>query len=97
MTFTQLYRIITLRKKSGDASSYVASLFREGKDRIIQKVGEESVEVVIAAKNSDRTRQIEEVCDLFFHILVLMVSLGITLPEVFQELSKRNSKRLKSA
>ena len=97
MTFPKLYRITTLRKKSGDASSYVARLFREGNDRIIQKVGEESVEVVIAAKNSDRTRQIEEVCDLLFHILVLMVSLGITLPEILQELSNRHTMRLKSA
>lgn len=97
MTFAQLYRIITLRKMNNDTGSYVASLFCEGTDRIIQKVGEESVEVVIAAKNDNRTRQIEELSDLFFHILILMVSLGITLPDVFQELSKRNSKRSKNA
>ena len=69
--------------------SYVASLFRGSNDRIIQKVGEEAVEVVIASKNSDKKRLIEETADLWFHILVLLASKNISLDKIFEELEKR--------
>jgi phosphoribosyl-ATP pyrophosphohydrolase len=70
-------------------NSYVTSLFRAGSDRIIQKVGEEATEVVIAAKNSDKKRLIEETSDLWFHMLILLVSKNISLDEIYLELKKR--------
>jgi phosphoribosyl-ATP pyrophosphohydrolase len=73
--------------------SYVASLFRDGKDRMIQKVGEEGTEVVIAAKNTDKRRQVEEITDLVFHTFILMVQLGITIQDIEKELDKRSKER----
>lgn len=70
-------------------NSYTASLFQKGKDQIIQKVGEEAVEVVVAAKNESKKEIISEMADLWFHCLVLMASLGITTTDIFQELEKR--------
>ena len=72
--------------------SYVASLFRDGEDRIIQKVGEEATEVVISAKNGKKERIIAEVADLQFHLLVLLAKFNITFEEVLEELDKRNKK-----
>ncbi|MBI5614432.1 phosphoribosyl-ATP diphosphatase [Candidatus Gottesmanbacteria bacterium] len=89
MKLEQFYEIITERKKTMPDNSYVASLFREGCDRIIQKIGEEATEVVIAAKNSDKKRLIEEISDLWFHMLVLLASKNISLDEINEELEKR--------
>lgn len=89
MTFDELYEIIEDRKKNMPENSYVVSLFKDGNDRIIQKVGEESVEVVIAAKNESRERIISEVADLIFHLLVLLSALGIKPSEILQELETR--------
>lgn len=90
MTLEELYKIIEDRKKKMPADSYVASLFRDGEDRIIQKVGEEATEVVIAAKNESKERIISEIADLWFHTLVLLSSKGIDLLDVFTELKRRN-------
>lgn len=95
MTLEELYKIIEDRKKSMPKNSYIASLFRDSEDRIIQKVGEETTEVVIAAKNESRSRQIEEITDLFFHALVLMAKLNISLIDIFNELSRRNKRPIK--
>jgi phosphoribosyl-ATP pyrophosphohydrolase len=89
MTLEELYKIIEERKKSKPDESYVASLFRDGADRIVQKVGEEATEVVIAAKNESKQRVISEIADLWFHILVLLSNLEIKPSEVLQELEKR--------
>lgn len=91
MTIDELYKIIKDRKQKMPEGSYVASLFTEGKDRIIQKVGEEAVEVVIAGKNSDRNRIIEESTDLIFHLLTLLVNERITLGNIYEELEKRSN------
>jgi len=72
--------------------SYVASLFRAGQDRIIQKIGEEATEVIIAAKNKNKKRIVSEIADLWFYLLVMLISLGITPKEILQELDKRNKK-----
>lgn len=72
--------------------SYVASLFGAGEDRIIQKVGEEATEVIIAVKNGSKERLISEVADLFFHLLVLMAQKNLTLPMIYAELEKRRKK-----
>ncbi|MBI2338547.1 phosphoribosyl-ATP diphosphatase [Candidatus Daviesbacteria bacterium] len=95
MNLEELYEIIEDRRQKMPDNSYVASLFREGKDRIIQKVGEESIEVVIAAKNESRNRLISEVADLIFHILVLLSGYKITLEDVEKELARRRSSSLK--
>lgn len=91
MTLAKLYTIVKSRAKENARGSYVASLFFSGRDRIIQKVGEEACEVLIAAKNTDKKRQIEEVSDLLFHVLVLLVSLDIPLSSVWDELERRNN------
>ncbi len=89
MTINQLYKIIESRKKEMPEKSYVASLFKEGKDKIIQKLGEESTEVIIAAKNESKIRIISEVADLIFHLLVMLSLLNITPSDILKELDKR--------
>lgn len=89
MTFEELYQIIQDRKKNMPENSYVASIFKDGNDRIIQKVGEEATEVIIAAKNESKELIISEIADLWFHTLVLLCNLGIKPFEIFQELEKR--------
>ncbi len=93
MTLEELYKIIEDRKKNMPKESYVASLFRDGKDRIIQKVGEEATEVIIAAKNDSKERLIEEIADLWFHSLILLFASNITIDEISEEFKKRNEKR----
>ena len=93
MTITELYKIIVNRKKSEDTASYTASLFTSGTDRIIQKVGEESVEVVIAAKNDDRDEFVGEVADLYYHLLVLLVAKDISFEEIEMKLEERHTKK----
>jgi len=85
----ELYKVIVSRKKNSPKNSYVGSLFQSGTDRIIQKVGEEAVEVVIAAKNKKKDEIISEVADLLFHVLILLAAFEITPKEIFSELQKR--------
>lgn len=89
MNIDELYKIIQERKLNPQKDSYVSTLFKEGEDRIIQKVGEESVEVIVSAKNRKKKEIISEVADLWFHTLVLLSTLKITPNEVMKELSKR--------
>ena len=88
----ELFEIIEERKANPSEKSYTASLFAEGEDRICQKVGEEAVEVIIAAKGQGDQRIIEEVSDLFYHTLVLLSAKGLTLADVEGELRKRHQK-----
>ena len=90
MKINNLLEIIKDRKLKMPKDSYVASLFKLGEDRIIQKVGEEATEVVIAAKNKNKKRIISEVSDLLFHLLILLVSQDITLSDIEKELENRN-------
>lgn len=92
MTLDTLYSIIEDRKKNMPDNSYVTSLFAQGEDRIIQKVGEEATEVVIAAKGKDKQRIVSEVADLVFHLLILLSFLGVNLTEILNELEKRHNK-----
>ncbi|HSA83821.1 MAG TPA: phosphoribosyl-ATP diphosphatase [Patescibacteria group bacterium] len=89
MTVEELYQIIKKRKQEQPEQSYVASLFKKGTDRIVQKVGEEATEVVIAAKNNNSEEVIKEVADLWFHTLVLLAAQGITPEDIFNEFEKR--------
>jgi len=88
-TFDRVYNVILERKQSSPETSYVAYLMDEGTDIILKKICEESAEVIIAAKNENRTEQIHELADLWFHMLVLMGYKGITLTDISRELENR--------
>ena len=88
-TFDRLYEVILKRKQSSAEKSYVAYLIDGGADMILKKICEESAEVIIAAKNENRTEQINELADLWFHMFVLMGHKGITLTDISRELEHR--------
>ena len=88
----ELFQIITDRKYNPHEGSYTVSLFASGEDRIVQKVGEEAVEVIVAAKGQGKQRIIEETADLFYHILVMLAAKGVTLEEVEEELRQRHKR-----
>ncbi len=86
----QLEVIIQDRKQNPRPNSYTQQLFTEGRGKIAQKVGEEATEVIVAALSQTRDEQIGELADLFYHTLVLMADLGLTLQDVYTELEKRH-------
>jgi len=88
-TIKSLYALIKQRREQRPQGSYTTTLFDAGIDRIAQKVGEEAVETVIAAKNNSTERVIEETSDLLYHLMVLLVEKGVTLGQINQELSQR--------
>ncbi len=85
----RLYQRVMERQRQLPENSYVADLFRQGRDRILQKVGEEAIEVVLAAKNGQSQRTIHEIADLCFHLLVMMAEQGLTPDQVYAELNDR--------
>ncbi|MGL5615159.1 MAG: phosphoribosyl-ATP diphosphatase [Sarcina sp.] len=87
-----LYEIVKERKMNKEEGSYTTYLFDKGLNKILKKVGEESTEVIIAAKESVKEEQIEEICDLTYHLLVLMVELDISIEEVKAILEGRRKK-----
>ncbi len=93
MILDDIYGIILERNKNPRADSYVTSLLSKGKDEILKKIGEESIEVIIAAKTGDKKQTIYEMADLWFHCLVLMAEEGISHNEVFAELEDRYRKK----
>lgn len=86
----ELETIIRDRKANPKAGSYTNSLFDSGVNKIAQKVGEEATEVIVAALGQGRKEQVGELSDLFYHTLVLMTQLGITLEDVGEELQRRH-------
>ena len=70
--------------------SYTTYLFQKGVDKILKKVGEESTEVIIAGKANDKAETVYEIADLAYHIMVLMVEMGISLEDVRRELGSRH-------
>lgn len=86
----ELEAVVQERKRHPKAGSYTNSLFESGINKIAQKVGEEATEVIVAALGHGREAQIGELSDLFFHTLVLMTELGITLDDVSAELRRRH-------
>jgi phosphoribosyl-ATP pyrophosphohydrolase len=88
----ELQAIIADRKRNPKPGSYTNKLFDEGVSKMTQKVGEEAVEVIVAALSQEREQQINEFCDLFYHMVVLMTELDISLYDVFAELEKRHKK-----
>ncbi|MFO7310810.1 MAG: bifunctional phosphoribosyl-AMP cyclohydrolase/phosphoribosyl-ATP diphosphatase HisIE [Bacillota bacterium] len=87
--FEELYNVIIDRRDHPQEGSYTAYLFREGLDKILKKIGEESAEVIIAAKNDTKQPLLEETADLVYHLTVLMAERGITPKQVFQVLRSR--------
>lgn len=97
MTFlTELEQIIKQRIQSGSSSSYVASLSAAGTRRVAQKVGEEAVELALAAAAGSRTEQVDEAADLLFHFEILLANLDISLAEVTEQLRNRHEIRRQS-
>lgn len=90
---TELYALIETRRREMPEGSYTTYLFREGLDKILKKVGEESAETIIAAKNTDARALTSEVSDLLYHLVVLLVERGVKLDQVRDELVKRSGKR----
>jgi len=85
-----LYELIQGRKTESKEGSYTTYLFEKGMDKILKKVGEESTEVIIAAKNGDKTETVYEVSDLLYHVMVLMVEMGISNEDIMKELASRH-------
>ena len=85
----QLYELIESRQRERPAGSYTTYLFEAGVDKILKKLGEESAETIIAAKNDDRQPLISEVSDLIYHLLVLLVARGVNLESIAAELKQR--------
>ncbi len=88
-TLDQLQAILIDRKQADPEQSYVASLYTNGLDHILKKIGEESSEVIIAAKGSDSSELIKEMADLWFHCMVLLVNNGQDANDVLHELDRR--------
>ncbi|MEJ5172887.1 MAG: bifunctional phosphoribosyl-AMP cyclohydrolase/phosphoribosyl-ATP diphosphatase HisIE [Hydrogenothermaceae bacterium] len=84
-----LYNLAVERKESMPENSYITSLFKKGSDKIIQKVGEEAVETVIALKNRDKEEIIMEVSDLIFHLVIALVDAGVDISDIQNELLRR--------
>ena len=84
-----LARVIESRRGGDPATSYVARLFEKGTDAILKKVGEEATEVVIAAKDGDRTQIVYEVADLWFHTMLALSAFGLGPEDVVRELKRR--------
>jgi phosphoribosyl-ATP pyrophosphohydrolase/phosphoribosyl-AMP cyclohydrolase len=89
----ELHSIIETRRRERPAGSYTTYLFDQGLDKILKKVGEETTETVIAAKNENRAALVMETADLLYHLVVLLVERGITLDEVCRELVRRREER----
>ncbi|MCR5484257.1 MAG: bifunctional phosphoribosyl-AMP cyclohydrolase/phosphoribosyl-ATP diphosphatase HisIE [Clostridiales bacterium] len=89
-SFEGLMDLINGRKIHKKEGSYTTYLFEKGIDKILKKVGEESTEVVIAAKSDDKKDTIYEIADLAYHVMVLMVEMGISIDDIANELASRH-------
>lgn len=88
-TLQNLYAVVQSRKENPQEGSYTCYLFDKGMDKILKKVGEESAETIIAAKNGINSETIGEISDLIYHLMVMMVESGIDIQDVMQELDRR--------
>ena len=85
-----LLKLIEGRKTEKKEGSYTTYLFEKGLDKILKKVGEECTEVIIGAKNNDKKETIYEIADLTYHVMVLMIEMGISLEDIHDELASRH-------
>ncbi len=86
----KLMEMLQGRKAEKKEGSYTTYLFEKGIDKILKKVGEESTEVIVAAKGDDKKETVYEIADLAYHVMVLMIQMGITLEDVHAELASRH-------
>ncbi len=89
-TYQGLMELIAGRKTEKKEGSYTTYLFEKGIDKILKKIGEESTEVIIAAKADDKKETIYEIADLAYHVMVMMIQMGITLDDIYDELKSRH-------
>lgn len=89
-TMDALMELIRGRKRNPQEGSYTTYLFRKGLDKILKKIGEESTEVIIAAKDNDPKETIYEISDLVYHVMVMMIEQGISLEDIRRELASRH-------
>ncbi len=89
-SYEGLMRLIAGRKHNPQEGSYTTYLFEKGIDKILKKIGEESTEVIIAAKDEDKAETVYEIADLCYHIMVLMVEQGVELDDITRELASRH-------
>lgn len=89
-TLDALMELIKGRKTEKKEGSYTTYLFEKGIDKILKKVGEESTEVIIAGKAADKKETVYEIADLAYHVMVLMVEMGISLDDIHRELASRH-------
>ena len=89
-SYEGLIELIKGRKTDKQEGSYTTYLFEKGLDKILKKVGEESTEVIIAAKAEDKKETIYEIADLAYHVMVLMIEAGISLEDIHRELASRH-------
>ncbi len=94
MNLDDLYKIICDRRDHPSARSYTTSLFTQGEDEIIKKVGEEAIEIILAAKGQTNQRLTEEVADLAYHLLVLLAAKGVKPEDIRVELEKRHQQKI---
>ena len=85
-----LYELLTDRKAQLPEGSYTSYLFQKGIDKILKKVGEECTEVIVAGKGGERAETVYEIADLAYHVMVLMVEMGIRPEEIRRELASRH-------
>jgi phosphoribosyl-ATP pyrophosphohydrolase len=90
MTLDELYTIICDRRDNPSAQSYTTRLITAGEDEIVKKVGEEAVEVILAATGQGDQRLVEEISDLTYHLLVLLAFRGLSPQDVRAELARRH-------
>ena len=89
-SYEGLYELLEERNARRPEGSYTTYLFQKGLDKILKKVGEESTEGIIAGKAGDKAETIYEIADLMYHVMVLMVEMGISVEEVMAELASRH-------
>ena len=89
-SYQGLMELIQGRKTEKKEGSYTTYLFEKGLDKILKKVGEECTEVIIAAKDDDKKETIYEVADLAYHVMVMMIQMGISLEDIHKELASRH-------
>jgi phosphoribosyl-ATP pyrophosphohydrolase len=88
----ELFQIIKDRKENPIEESYTNYLFEKGLDKMLKKIGEEAAEVIISSKNDDKDEIVKEICDLIYHVLVLMVEKDVEIKALVEELEKRRLK-----
>ena len=88
----RIYDIVVDRRENPKEGSYTNYLFDKGSDKILKKVGEETAEVIIGAKNPGKDEVVYEISDLLYHLTVLMVEKGVVWEDLYQELESRYKK-----